>query len=191
LVAAKKPGAHGLKSAQFITQFLASTGATIDGVALHARAYPKRPGTTTNDVIEYLAEAHDTRPARDIRPSEEEAFAAAELLVREYHKEIVKGKGRAEGQGSAAVAAAAKKQETVAAAKGFRKGGKYIQRAMAKRVESGLVTGGGSAEQVEQERYAPRRQREFGVPLNKVYKRTGLLTANVTGGVLKLHRKGA
>lgn len=189
-MAVKPNTARGLNSAQYIMNFLATIDAKIDGVALNARTYPDGSGNTTEDVIDYLATPWKKRPARDIRPNEDEAFHAANLLVKEVVRRVNRTKGRAEGMAKAAIRAKAAREAAAASAGGFRKAGKYLQRRMIARIEGGTLTTGGSAQQVDQEHYAPARERKYGIPTNVIFKRTGLLLSNLTGGTLRLHRKG-
>ena len=168
---------HGVKGAEYILQYLAHLSTDIKGIALLGQVYPDGR-TSTTEVIEYLAEPRKG-PSRDIRLTEDDGRDAAQIWMDEVTRRLRRAKNRS-GKN-------ARMNATAACGGAFRLAGREMQRRLSKRVDGGVTNTGESAAPVS-EAYAAQRKKKYGVDEGEVFKASGTLLGNVTGGVLKLHR---
>lgn len=174
------PGKGTAQADALVRQVQRIINSSINGIALHGRAYP---GTNTTDaeVIGYLANPK-RGPKRDVRVNDEEAHESGKLYVAEIARRVRQTQGRSGKK----VTGGAEADAIQAGA--LRIAGKFIQSKYAKRIESQTLRDGSSAANVS-EPYATRREKKYGVPKSVVFKATGQLLTSVFGGVLKLNRK--
>jgi hypothetical protein len=189
-MAATKGGLFGKRSsgtagAEFILHTLRHLDTDITGIGLHGRTYPNGKATT-GDVIDYLAEPN-RGPSRDIRPNDDDGHAAAELFVAEVVRRINRGKKKKFK--SKAAKLRARKAAKAAAAGGFRKAGKWVRTQLIERAAEQTLNNGNPADKVSKP-YARQRKNKYNVAEHAVFKASGLLFGDLTGGQLKLHRRG-
>ena len=195
--------AEGIDNAEQMIAFLHECGAAAIGAVLHGRKREGGKGTNA-DVIRYLAEGitrgggmtGDPQETiiRDLGPTQSDADAARALYMAQVMKQIRKLTYRA-AKGSTASRLLGKnrvrKIAESASSSGLRAGAKLVAEKMLHRAENQLTVhdgGESAAASVEQEHYAPRRQKLYGVGALSVYKATGQLLRNLGPGNVRMVR---
>jgi hypothetical protein len=195
---------EGLTNAEEMILFLHNLGANGIGAILHGRKREGGKGTTNADVIRYLA-AGVTRGGgetgeqaetirRDLGPTQQDSDSAGVLYMQRVRDRLQVLTYRLAKQNKMATPGRVRKLAEAASTSGLRAAANHVRDRMRRRCENQLTVHTGSessAASVEQERYARRRKRLYGVGALAVYKATGQLLANLSSGSVRIVKQSS